>query len=532
MVHTGIHAIELTLLVLVTLVAALAALAQRLKTPYPIVLVLGGLVLSFVPVIPNVSLKPEFFFLVILPPLIFASALNTSWREFRYNILSIAMLALGLVAFTVAGVSIAAHFLVPGFNWRTGAVLGAVVCTTDVIAVGAIARRVGLPRNLLSIIEGESLVNDASGLLALQFTAVMVTSGDIPSLSHGFWRLVFMIAGGVAAGLVVGKVIYWVERPLRTSALQTLVSVATPYFAYLLGEGIHASGVLATVACGLYIGRRSSESLTSEARLDSRAVWNTIDFALNGFVFVLIGLQLPLVLDGMKPLHWSRMLADAALISAIVIVLRFIWVFPGSWTAISLRRRILKQSIRQTSNRELIVAGWSGMRGVLTLAAALSLPVVRANGSPFPNRPTIIFLAFSVILVGLVGQGLSLPMVIRKLGVCEAGDGGDEERKARKALLSSAANTLERLRLEPGAKGEVAADLLEHYYKQRIEGLEPEHEPEIADRLHLRMQLSGELRQVERAELAKLRAGGEIRDSTLDKLERELDLLDLRWRTG
>ena len=385
MIDTGIHAIELTLLILVTLVALLAALAQRLKMPYPIVMVLGGLVLSFVPAVPNVSLNPEFVFLVILPPLLFASALHTSWRDFRYNIISIAMLALGLVAFTVAGIAIAAHFLMSGVDWRTGAVLGAVVCTTDAIAVGAIARRVGLPRNLLSIIEGESLVNDASGLLALQFTVAMVTTGEIPSLWHGIGELAFMIAGGIAAGLLVGWIIYLFERPLRASVLQMLVSVATPFFAYLLGESIHASGVLATVACGLYIGRRRSESLTIEARLDARAVWNTIDFALNGFVFVLIGLQLPAVLDGIRPLHWPLMLTGAIVISAIVIALRFIWVIPGARFAAFLRQRVLKQAAPRSSNRELIVIVWSGMRGVLTLAAALSLPLVKDDGSPFPN---------------------------------------------------------------------------------------------------------------------------------------------------
>lgn len=246
----SIHNVELTLLVLVILVALLALLAQKLNTPYPIVLVLGGLALSFFRIIPHVSLSPTFVFLVILPPLVFASALNTPWREFRYNLTSISMLGLGLVVFTVAGVAIIAHFFVPGFDWRTGAVLGAVVSTTDVIAVGAIASRVGLPHSLLEIIEGESLINDATGLLALQFTIAIVVSGEIPSLSHGVAELVWLIVGGIGTGLLIAFLVSRFDRLLfsqfaAAGDLQMLVSLATPYFAYLLGEGLHASGVLA-----------------------------------------------------------------------------------------------------------------------------------------------------------------------------------------------------------------------------------------------------------------------------------------------
>ena len=529
----GIHGTELILLTLVTSVALLAALAQKLKTPYPIVLVLGGLVLSFVPAVPNVSLNPTFIFLVVLPPLLFASALNTSWREFRHNIVMIGLLAFALVGFTVAGVAVAAHLLMPGFDLKTGAVLGAVVCTTDAIAAGAIARRVGLPRRLVDIIEGESLINDASGLLALQFAAAIVASGTAPSLLHGFWQLLYLVGGGIAAGMLVGKIISLFERPLQGSALQTLVSVATPYFAYLLGEGIHASGVLATVACGLYIGRKASDTFTSEARLDSRAVWNTIDFALNGFVFILIGLQLPAVLDGMRPLNWPRLIGGAAFVCALVIALRIVWMFPGARLAHFIQRRLLHQQIARPNPRELFVIGWSGMRGVLALAAALSLPVVTDTGNPFPHRQAIIFLAFSVILVTLVGQGLSLPVIIRKLRVCESTHDQLEERVARRALLSAALESLVKMRDSNETTDEVSLDLLERYYRQRLKDLGPDddhHSSAQRDRIYAN--LSGRLRQVERNELVKLRDNGEIGDGTLRKLERELDLLDMRWRVS
>ena len=345
---SGIHTAEVTVLILVTLVALLTVFAHRLKMPYPIMLVLGGLALSFVPAVPHVSLSPTFVFLVVLPPLLFASALNTAWREFRYNLFSISMLGFGLVGLTVACVAVVAHLFIRNFDWRDGAVLGAVLCTTDAIAVAAIARRVGLPHHLLQIIEGESLINDASGLLAFQFTAALVASGEIPTLGHSVKEFGWLIVGGVAAGLLVAVAVDWFDRSIRDTALQLLVSVATPYFTYLLGEAIHSSGVLAVVACGLYLGRTRSASLSSEARLDSRALWNTIDFAINSLIFIVVGLQLPLILQGMRAIPWPRLIGGAVFICAVVIGLRMFWIFPGAWLAYFLRRYVFHQEVRPT----------------------------------------------------------------------------------------------------------------------------------------------------------------------------------------
>ncbi len=533
-----IHSTELTLLILVVLVAALAALAQRVKTPYPIVLVLSGLALSFFPVIPHVSINPTFVFLVILPPLLFTSALNTAWREFRFNLVSIAMLGLGLVVFTVAGVSIVAHFFMPEFDWRTGAVLGAVISTTDAIAVAAIASRVGLPHNLLEIIEGESLVNDATGLLALQFTTAMVASGEIPSFGSGVAEFLWLICGGIAAGLLVGWFISRFERFLfrhfqHTSEVPILVSIATPYFAYLLGESIHASGVLATVVCGLFLGRITSETFSTRARLDSRVIWNTIDFVLNGLVFIVIGLQLPTVLNGMRSRHgdlnWPHMIAGAAFVSGVVIAVRMLLVFPGGRLAWFIRRRLLRQQIPRPRNGELAVVGWSGMRGVLTLAAALSLPEFVSSGDLFPQRGRIIFYAFAVILVTLVGQGLSLPALIRKLGVVESPDALDQERQARAVLVKAA---LKALRDTPPADDDGDSgptELLTRYYRRRLESLKPrDGEPALLQERRYQ-DLAARLRRVEREQILRLRQEGTFRESTLRDLERELDLLDLRW---
>lgn len=539
-----VHNVELTLLALVVLVALLAVLAQRLKTPYPIVLVLGGLVLSFFPLVPHVSLNPAFVFLVILPPLVFTSALNTPWREFRSNLISISLLGLGLVAFTVAGVAVFAHFLIPGFNWRTGAVLGAVVATTDVIAVGAIASRVGLPHEILEIIEGESLINDATGLLALQFATAMVVSGEVPSFSRGVADFVWLIAGGTGAGLLIGWLISRFDRMLfrrypGAGELQMLVSLATPYFAYLLGEGLHASGVLATVACGLYLGRTAPETLSSRARLDARAVWNTIDFALNGLVFVVIGLQLPSILSfiqlhhedglGRGPLDWERMFAGAAMVCGIVILLRFLWMYPGAYFARFLCRFVKTQRVPSSDPRSIAVMAWSGMRGVLTLAAALSLPLFTNRGEHFPVRESIIFMAFSVIVVTLVGQGLTLPMLIRKLGVSESALVLEEERQARKALLRTALKTLRSVDTSGDEIEAQAVDHLIRVYDQRLQGLSTRPEKQSRAQLDRKYRdLAGRIRRAERDELMRLRRQSRFREATLRNLERELDLMDVQ----
>jgi monovalent cation/hydrogen antiporter len=533
-----IHNIELTLLILVALVAVLAALAQRVKTPYPIVLVLGGLVLSFFPLIPHVSINPTFVFLVVLPPLLFAAALNTAWREFRYNLVSIAMLGLGLVGFTVAGVSIVAHFFMPEFDWRTGAVLGAVISTTDAIAVAAIASRVGLPHRVLELIEGESLVNDATGLLALQFTTALVVWGEIPTIGGGVREFSWLLLGGIAAGLLIGWLIARFDRLIfrlfqNSSEIPLLVSFATPYFAYLLGEAIHASGVLATVACGLYLGRTTGETFSTRARLDSRAIWGTLDFVLNGLIFIIIGLQLPTVLNGMRDsagrLNWSHMLAGAAFVCVISIAVRMLLVFPGARLAWWIRTRLMHQEVEKPTNGEIAVTGWSGMRGVLTLAAALSLPEFLNTGEAFPQRGRIIFYAFSVILVTLVGQGLSLPLLIRRLCVVESPDALDEERKARRVLVKAALKALQ-ANPPPEDEGEVGpTETLTRFYQGRLDSLKLDvSEPELMQTRRFQ-ELSAKIRKVEREQILRLRAEGKFRESTLRDLERELDLMDLRW---
>ena len=337
----GIHSVELIVLLLMILVVAFASVAKRLETPYPIILVIGGLLLSLFPHGPHIELDPDIVFLLILPPLLFSAAFVTSWRDFRYNIVSIVMLAFGLVGFTVFGVAAASRWILPGFDWRMGLVLGAVVSTTDAIAATSIGRRLGLSKRIVDILEAESLVNDASGLLALEFATALLVTGRTPSVGESLWRLLYLVGASIVIGLVVGKLIHFVSLKVEDAPIEITISLIAPYFAYLAAEGARTSGVLATVACGLYLGHKSSFYLSTGARLTGHAVWETLTFVLNGFVFLLIGFQLPYILSGIRTHHLGGLLLLGALFSGVVIVLRLIWIYPGAWLSNFIRRRLL-----------------------------------------------------------------------------------------------------------------------------------------------------------------------------------------------
>jgi len=525
----GIHSIELIFLLLLLFVAGLAALAKRFQTPYPIILVIGGLILSFFPRIPRVELNPDLVFLVILPPLLFSSAFTTSWRDFRYNLVSISMLALGLVVFTVRGIASISHWILPGFDFRLGLVLGAVVSTTDAIAATSIAKRLGIPKRITDVIEGESLVNDASGLLALEFAVALVVSGQAPSFEVRVERLIYLVAGSIVIGLIIARLIYYLETKIDDSSIEITISLIAPYFAYLAGESAHASGVLATVVCGLYLGHKSSLYFSLGARLKGYAVWDTLTFILNGFVFILLGLQLPYVLEGIHEYTMGRLLALGAMFSAVVILLRLVWVYPGAWTSNFIRRRILHQSAPFPTPGSVLVIGWTGMRGVVALAAAISLPEYLRDGSPFPQRNLIIFLTFSVIFVTLVLQGLTLPPLIRALGLSDANEKDPEEEKARRDMIDAALAYLEATRENDAPEFEPVYEELIHLQRHRLARLEEmedvnaEHDPRHYDRY---FELSRQLRAVQRATILNLRNQNQINDETLRKLEYELDLLD------
>ncbi len=528
--QAGIHHLELIVLGLLLATAMLTTLARRFETPYPIVLVIGGLALSFLPRLGHVSLSPDLVFLVFLPPLVFSGAFNTSWRDFRANLLSISMLAFGLVGFTVVGVAVMCDWLLPGIDWRLGCALGAVVSTTDTIAAISIARRLGLPRRISDLIEGESLINDASGLLALQFAVALVVSGEKPTLTKGLAEMIGLIAGGIVFGLISAKIISVLQSRIHDPPVEITVTLIAPYLAYLSAETFHCSGVLSTVVCGLYLGRKRSEILTTSARLDTSAVWNTLDFVLNGVLFILIGLQLPYILGGIKDVSRLQLFEDAAFFCALVIALRLVWMYPGTWVAHLVRTRLLGETEKPPRSKEIFLLGWTGMRGVLALAAAISLPEYLNDGTPFPQRNLILFLTFSVILTTLVLQGLSLPAIIRKLKI--GGMGGNSElTRARRAMLEAALASLDGMEVGGKPDDHWVVEDLAHHYRQRLNLIK--EDANEADRssqndYHDYRQVAMMLRAVERAALLELWNRNDINDEVLRELERELDLEDAR----
>ena len=525
----GMHGVQVVGLVLLLLVAVFAVLAQRLRTPYPIVLVVAGLGLSLVPGLPRVRMEPEVVFLVFLPPLLYAAAWQTSWREFRRNLLSIVMLAMGLVIFTVVGVALFSEHFVTALDWKSGLVLGAVLSTTDAIAAAAIASRVGLPRRVVELLEGESLLNDATGLLALEFGLGILQTGAMPTVGAGLGRLLWLTGAGLGVGLGIGVVVAWCERWVDDGPVEMVISLVVPYGAYLAGEEARASGVLAVVACGLYMSRRSVRFFSPATRLQVSNGWRSLDFVLNGLVFLLIGLQLPYVMGSLRGYGLGTLVKYGLGFSGVLIALRLLWMYPAARVAYAIRRRVLGQEVKRPGAREVFVVGWTGMRGVVSLAAALSLPETLSGGRPFVQRSLIVFLTFAVILVTLVGQGLTLPWVIRRLGLAGK-ESRAEEMEARRVMLEEAIRYLEGEGAGEGEQRHIAEDVA-HAYRHRLRAVErglaaggvagEDGEPSAGEVLT-------EAVRVQRRAAVRLRDEGRIGDGELGRLLEELDLTETR----
>jgi len=527
----GIPSLELIFFILLFFVVVFAWLARKLDTPYPIVLVIAGLLLGFVPGIPKISLNPNLVFLVVLPPLLYSAAWLMPWREFKFNLVSILFLAFGLVGFTVLGVAETSRWIFAGFDLRLGFVLGAVVATTDAIAAAAIAKKLGLPQRIVEILEGESLVNDATGLLALEFALAMVVNGRTPTVGEGILRISYLVGAGLLLGLVVGVVAEWIENRIDDGPIEIVLSILIPYAAYLAAETIHTSGVLAVVACGLYLSHKSSHFFSANVRMQIWAVWDAFTFVLNGLVFVLIGLQLPFVMAGIREYSLRQLLLYGGLFSALVIVLRLLWMYPGAMMAHLVRKKLLHQNVQAPNARQTFIVGWTGMRGVVALAAAISLPEQLADGSDFPYRNLIIFLTFSVILVTLVLQGLTLPPLIRALGLAGTQGRNKEEDEGRRAMIEAG---LEFLRQQKESDREEFADVyeeIEERYRHRLGALRGESEDGAEqDAAHVGryVQLTRELLKIERHTAVKLRNEGKLNDEVLRRIEHELDLGEMK----
>ena len=516
---------ELQLLALLASAATLLILADPLRVPYPILLVLGGLLLGFAPGVPTVTMPPEVVLVGILPPLLYVSAYFTGLRELRQNLRPISLLAVGLVGVTTVGVAMVAH-AVADLPWAAAFVLGAVVSPTDPIAATAIGRRLGVPRRLIDIIEGESLVNDGTALVLLRTAILAAVAGSFSPWEAG-GQLVLNIVGGIAVGLAVGYVIRRVRRVLDNPPLEVMIAFLTGYFAFLPAASLGVSGVLAVVTAGVYMGWYTPELTTVQTRLQGQGFWEILTFLLNVLLFGLVGLQLRPILDALSGTGGLSLVGDAAVIVLAVVALRLAWVFPAAYVPRRLFPRVRERDPYPPWTYPAFVA-WNGMRGAVTIAAALLIPLSTDAGAPFPGRDLIVFFAFAVVLATLVVQGLSLPLVIRWLRL-EADDAGAEaeEALARVRAAEAALTRLEELEQEAWVLDDTA-ERVRGLYRFRIDRYSARTDPAADGKIEKRsmkfQRLRRELLEAERHAVIELRNTGEISDEVMRRVERDLDL--------
>ncbi len=520
---------QLILLALLTALAVLVALAPTLRVPYPILLVLAGLALAFVPGVPVVEMPPDLVLVGILPPLLYASAFFTSLRDLRANARPITLLSVGLVAATTFGVGAIAHATISGLSWATAFVLGATVAPTDPIAATAIAQRLGVPRRIVTVVEGESLVNDGSALVLYRAAVVAVTAGTF-SLGDAAARFALSVVGGIAIGLAVGWIVAQVRIRLDNIPAEILISLLTGYLAYIPAQAAHVSGVLAAVTVGVYLGWRSPELATPAMRMQGRAVWSTLVFLVNALLFALVGMQLRPILDALSGLSAFELARDAVVVGAAVVVIRIAWVFPGTYLPRFLSRRIRARDPYPPWQYPAAIS-WMGMRGAVSLAAALAIPLETDGGAPFPSRDLLVFLAFCVILGTLVVQGLTLPGLIRLLGLEDDGLDVKEEAKARIHAAEAALSRLEELVDEDWVRPDSAERLRGAYSFRRSRfaaRFDAADDGAIEERSASYQRLRRELLEAERRAIVELRNSGRISDAVMRRVERDLDLEDSR----
>jgi monovalent cation/hydrogen antiporter len=522
------HEAELLLLVLMVAMGGLSVLAGAVRMPYPILLVLGGLVLGFLPGVPRAELPPELVLVLFLPPLLYQAAFFSSPRDLRADLRAISLLAVGLVLATMVAVAAVAHALV-GLPWAAAFALGAIVSPTDPLAATAIARRLGVSRRLVTLLEGESLVNDASALVAYRVAVGAVVAGSFTLWEAGL-RFVVGVAGGAAIGFLVGWLVAEVRRRLDDPPVEIVLSVVTGYAAYLPADRLGLSGVLAAVTAGLYVGWRAPELASSGTRLLGFSFWEVLVYLLNAILFILVGLQLRPILSEVNGSSVATLVGQAALVSAVVILVRVGWLFSVPYLIRALDRRP-SQVTRRAGPRERLVAGWSGMRGAVSLAAALALPLQTSTGQAFPQRNVIIFVTFAVILATLVLQGLSLPWLIRRLGLQRDDSEAQEELRGRLRATDAALARLEELAAEEWTRDDTV-ERMRGWYQFRRRRLKARAgylaDDGYQDRSLAYQRLVRELLQAQRREIVRLRNQGEISNEVMHRIERDLDLEDTR----
>ena len=524
------HDFEIVLIALFVSVAGLNTIARWLSVPYPIPLVLGGLVLGLVPGIPEIELDPELVLVVFLPPLLYSAAFFADLRALQRNARPITLASVGLVLMTMGAVAVVGHEAI-GLSWPMAFALGAIVSPTDPVAATAIMRQLGAPRRLVDLIEGESLVNDATALVAYRVAVTAAVGGSFSIVDAGM-ELVGAVVGGVAIGLAVGYVVAEIRGRLDDVPTELTISLLTGYAAFIPADALGLSGVLAAVTAGIYLGWRSPELITPETRIQSFAVWEILVFLLNAALFILIGLQLPVIADGLGSYTTGELAGYAALLCATVIGARFLFTFTVPYVIRALDRRP-EQRARRSSARLRVVSAWAGMRGAVSLAAALSLPLQTDAGAALPGRDLILFLTFALILVTVVGQGLTLPYLIRRLGVLEDGaEEAAEESRARYVAARAALDRIDELAGEDWTLEDTIERLRKLYeFRQRrvkVQTGKVEDEEGIEERSLAYQRLMHELYTAQRRAVVQLRNDGEISNAVMHRIERELDLEESR----
>jgi Na+/H+ antiporter len=518
--------LELVIFGLLAGIVAFAFLAHLVHVPYPITLVLGGTAIGFIPGIPSVELEPELVLLIFLPPLLYGAAFFTSLRDLRRNARPIALLAIGLVLGTMAAVALIAHYVI-GLDWDVAFVLGAIVSPTDAVAPAEIMRRVGAPRRLVAVVEGENLTNDWTALILYRVAVAAVVSGSF-SLLDASVEFVLSGVGGLAIGLAAGRVIREIRRRLDDPPTEMTISILSGYAAYLPAEELGFSGVIAAVTVGVYMGWHTPELTTPLTRLQGVSVWEILTFLLNAVLFLLVGMQLPNIIEDLSGESTGELILWGALVSATVIVVRMAWGFTVTYLLRAIDRRAVQRA-RRVGPRERIVVGWAGMRGAVALAAALAVPLRTDSGAPFPERDLIIFLAFVVILVTLVGQGLTLGPLIKRLGVVDDGEEEREEIAARVRVAEAALARLEELEGEDWVRDETLGRVRGLYdYRRRRFTARTDGDERYEERSDAFMRLMHEIFDAQREELVAMRNALDISDEVRRRIERDLDLEESR----
>jgi monovalent cation/hydrogen antiporter len=511
---------------LLFVVTALAEVTDKIKIPYPILLVMAGIGIGLFPGLPTISLNPEIVFLIFLPPILYSAAWTTSWKDFKAAKRPITLLATGCVVFTTCAVAWIAHLYIPDFGWKEAFVLGAIISPPDAIAAAAATKGLNVPKRVNTILEGESLVNDATGLIAYRYAVVAVVTGTFELWEAGT-QFLFVAAGGILFGFITGFIFKWIHKITPNNpTTDTTFTFLSPFIAYLAAESLHLSGVLAVVTAGLYVSYNSSVIFSQQTRLQARGTWDTIIFILNGIVFILIGLQLPSILESIEQHSFMTLLEYGAVVSVAVIIGRIIWVFPGAY--IPRLSKKIREREPEVSLKLVTIVAWSGMRGVVSLAAALALPEVIANNQPFPHRDLIIFLTFCVIFSTLILQGLTLRPLIKWLKISSGTHEAEIEQTARLEIASAVIEHIEEN--YSYALSSETLNLIKNKYEVRIFRIRKDliNQKFNDNQLNEFLRIQQELLNMERQLILEMRTKGKIGDEVLKKIEYELDLEDTR----